>query len=60
LEKEFQYCLKEIKVLNIKDKLNEIGFKIKEAEEQNNSSQIQKLMEDFNSYSKIKNDLETS
>ncbi|HOK00631.1 MAG TPA: DNA primase [Candidatus Pacearchaeota archaeon] len=60
LEKEFQYCLKEIKVLNIKDKLNEIGFKIKEAEGQNNSSQIQKLMEDFNSYSKIKNDLETS
>jgi len=49
LEKEFQYCLKEIKVLNIKDKLNEIGFKIKEAEGQNNSSQIQKLMEDFNS-----------
>ena len=60
LEKEFQYCLKEIKVLNIKDKLNEIGFKIREAEGQNNSSQIQKLMEDFNSYSKIKNDLETS
>jgi DNA primase len=52
LEKEIKICLREIRNLEIKDKLNEISKEIKKAEEEKDSSKIQKLIEEFNFYSK--------
>jgi DNA primase len=55
--KEAGICLKEIQSLEIKNKLNEISKEIKKAEEQK-SPETQKLLEEFNSYSKTLRDLE--
>jgi len=55
--KETSFCLKEIQSLEIKNKLNEISKEIKKAEEQK-SPETQKLLEEFNSYSKTLRDLE--
>ncbi len=52
---EFQNCLKEIRHLEIKDKLDKISKEIKKAEEEKNSKELQKLIEQFNQYSKSLN-----
>jgi len=52
LEKELEICFKEIKTLEIKDKLNKISQEIKKAEEEKDSSKIQNLIQEFNSCSK--------
>jgi DNA primase len=49
---EIKNCLKEIQYIEIKNKLNEISKEIKKAEEEKNSSKIQKLIEEFSFYSK--------
>jgi len=59
-EKEFKYCLKEIKAIEIKNKLDEISQEIKRAEEEKDFNKIQKLMEEFNLYSKSRSELETA
>jgi len=58
--KEFIYCLKEIKFLMIKDKLDKIAFQIKEAEKQGEEEKLQKLIKEFNHYSKQRCDLENA
>jgi len=60
IDNEFNRCLKEIKILNVKDKLNEIGLELKKAEKENDFIRIQRLLEEFNSYSKYLCDLEVS
>ena len=56
IEPEIKYCLKEIRSIEIKNKLDQISKEIKKAEEEKNSSKIQKLLEEFNSYSKSLSD----
>lgn len=58
IEEEFESCLKEIKTLVIKDKLNEISQEIKKAEEEKNFEKVQELMQKFNNHSKLRSDLE--
>ncbi len=50
---EIQFCLKEIQVLEIKNKLSEISEKIKKAEEEKNLKEIEKLTQEFNFHSKL-------
>jgi len=57
-EEEFKNCLREFKVLVIKDKLGEISKEIKKAEEEKDFNKIQKLIQEFNSFSKSRMDLE--
>ena len=59
-EKEFENCIKEIKTLIIKDKLDKISQEIKKAEQNKNIDKIQELVQQFNQYSKSWNDLEIS
>ncbi|MBZ9572536.1 DNA primase [Patescibacteria group bacterium] len=59
-KEEFKNCLKEIKTLEIKNKLDKISREIKKAEEEKDLTKIQKLLEEFNLYSKSLRDLETS
>jgi DNA primase len=54
---EIRNCLKEIQFLEIRNKLNEISKEIKKLEEQK-SPETQKLLEEFNSYSKTLRELE--
>jgi DNA primase len=49
---EIQSCLKEIQLLNIKDKLDKISKNIKKAESEKNFKEIEKLTNDFNILSK--------
>ena len=53
LERELKYCLKEIKNLTIKNKLNLINKAIKDAEEEKNLKKVQKLVKEFNHWSKM-------
>ena len=53
LEIEIKYCLKEIKDLTIKNKLNLINKALKNAEEEKNLKESQKLIKEFNHWSKI-------
>ncbi len=57
-EEEFESCLKEVKTLAVKDKLNKISREIKRAEGEKNFEEVQKLMEEFNHHSKSRSDLE--
>jgi len=50
--KEFENCLKEIKSLGIKNKLDKISQEIKKAEEEKDSKSISKLIEEFNYWTK--------
>ena len=58
LLKEVNLCIKELKSLDIKNKLNKISKAIKKSEEEKKSLEAQKLLEEFNSYSKTLHDLE--
>lgn len=48
LEEELKICLKEIKSIEIKNKLDEISIKIKKAEEEKNLEKIHSLIKEFN------------
>ena len=57
LEKELKTCLKEIKTLEIKNRLNQLSQEIRKAESEKDTSKVQELMQEFNSYSKSLNSL---
>lgn len=59
-EDEFKDCLKEIRMLEIKDKLDKISKDIRKAEQENNSDKVQELIQQFNQCSKSRNGLEIS
>ncbi len=59
-KEEFKNCLREIKILEIKNKLDKFSQDIKKAEEEKDSQKIKKLLGEFNSCSKSLRDLETS
>ena len=58
INEECKDCLREIKSLEIKNKLNEISKEIKKAEELHESEKVQKLLQEFNQCSKSLCDLE--
>ena len=58
IEEEFRACLREIKTVAFKNKLDEISQKIKEAEVGKNPEMVLRLMKEFNDFSKQKTDLE--
>ena len=49
---EIEFCLKEIKSLEVKDKLNEISLTLKRAEEKKDAEKIRELSEEFNQWAK--------
>jgi len=49
---ETKFCLKEIQLLEIKTKLNEISKEIKKAEDEKDSEKIKRLTQNFNQISK--------
>ncbi len=57
---DFKQCLKEIKDLELREKLSNIATEIKKAEKAKNAERINKLMEEFNSCSRSRNDLNQS
>ena len=59
-KEEFKDCLREIKSLEIKNKLAQISREIKAAEEEKDSKKIEKLIQEFNRYSKSLCDLEVA
>jgi len=59
-EQECRECLKAIKTLSIKDKLEEISKEIRKAEDDKNSPKVQELLKEFNHFSKSWSDLETA
>lgn len=59
-KEEFKNCLREIKILEIKNKLDKFSQDIKKAEEEKDSQKIKKLLGEFNSCSKSLRDLEAS
>ncbi len=58
VKKEFENCLKEIRLLEIKGKLDKISRNIKKAEEEKKSAEVEILIQEFNQCSKILNGLE--
>ena len=60
MESEFKCCLREIKTIGIKGKLDQISQDIKKAEEEKDFEKIQKLIEEFNLHSKSRNEMETA
>jgi len=59
-DKELKCCLKEIKKLGIKDKMEEINRQMKQAEDQNDSEKTRKLKEEFDLCSKSRQELEAA
>ncbi|MBM3250900.1 MAG: DNA primase [Candidatus Nealsonbacteria bacterium] len=57
-KKEFQDCLRAVKSVIIRDKLNNISKEIKKAEEGKNPERIQELIQQFNQVTKSRGDLE--
>ena len=55
---EFNCCLKEIRGILVKSKLDEISSEIKKAESEKNFEKVQKLIEEFNCHSKSRCDFE--
>ena len=49
-EKEINSCLSEIKIMSIKEKLNQISEQMKEAESKNDKDQLKELSKEFNLY----------
>ncbi len=45
---EIKFCLKELKKISIKEKLNELTLKIKKAEEKNDTEALKNLTKEFN------------
>jgi len=60
LKEEFKNCLKEIRILEIKNKLGQFSRDIKKAEEEKDLPKIKKLLGEFNSHSKSLRDLEAA
>lgn len=60
LKEEFKNCLKEIRILEIKNKLGQFSRNIKKAEEEKDLPKIKKLLGEFNSHSKSLRDLEAT
>ena len=60
IETEFNCCFKEVKILEIKNKLDKICQQIKTAEQEKNSQKLQELIEEFNLCSKTRRELETA
>jgi len=58
IDEECKDCLREIKSLEVKNKLNEISKEIKKAEELHESEKLDKLLQEFNQCSKSLCDLE--
>jgi len=58
INEECKDCLREIKSLEIKNKLNEISKEIKKAEESHESEKLDKLLQEFNQCSKSLCDFE--
>jgi len=58
IEKEFQGCLRELKVLAVKSDLDRIAREIKKAEQEKNLDKVSELMQNFNCSSKLLCDLE--
>ena len=58
LKEEFKNCLKEIRILEIKNKLGQFSRDIKKAEEEKDLPKIKKLLGEFNSHSKSLRDLD--
>jgi len=58
IDEECKDCLREIKSLEVKNKLNEISKQIKKAEEAHESEKLDKLLQEFNQCSKSLCDLE--
>lgn len=52
LEKELMVCLKEIKILEIKNRLDKLSQEIKKAEEEKDLSKVQGLIKEFDFHSK--------
>ncbi|MCJ7786793.1 DNA primase, partial [Patescibacteria group bacterium] len=59
-KEEFKNCLKEIRILEIKNKLGQFSRNIKKAEEEKDLPKIKKLLGEFNSHSKSLRDLEAT
>ena len=57
---EFCSCIKEMKTLAMKDKLDSIAKAIKKSEEEKDAQKTQELMQEFNKHSKTFSDLETA
>jgi len=57
---EIQHCLKEILIIETKNKLNQISQEIKKAEEEQNWKKVEELIKEFNLCSKSLFDLETT
>lgn len=49
---ELEFCLKEIRSIELKARLDEVSFKIKEAEKNKDSGEIKRLSEQFNQLTK--------
>ena len=60
VKKEFESCVKELKMVEIKNNLQELCVMIKRAEEEKDFEKAQKLSEEFNYLSKLRCGLETS
>lgn len=60
LDNEIKFCLREIKILDIKDKLNQLSQEIQKAEADKDLKKVQELMNKFNSYSRLLNNLQKS
>lgn len=58
LQEELKKCLKEIKIMEIKNKLDQISENMRMAELEKNSEKIQELLKEFNFYSQSRGDLE--
>ena len=52
-EKEISSCLKELKIIFIKDKMAELSRKIRNAEEKKDFQSAEKMLQEFNSLSKM-------
>ncbi|MCX6759650.1 MAG: DNA primase [Candidatus Nealsonbacteria bacterium] len=57
---EIQHCLKEILIIETKNKLNQISQEIKKAEKEQNWKKVEELIKEFNLCSKSLFDLETT
>ena len=51
---EIEYCLSEIRLMKIKEQLDEISWEIKKAEQEKNHKKIEELIKKFNELSKQK------
>ncbi len=60
VQQEFKECLRQLKTLFIRDKLDCLSKEIKKAEQENDLRKAQQLVEQFNQYSRSWTDLEIS